>query len=532
MPGKKMGSICLDTLEKRWRSTCRVIFKEEVGSLSEFVPWLKLYNEPIVQRKSSLSGKEVTYAISSYKENSKWVSFEEIDFGKRFAPVSLNDVKDIDSLVEALADRFYYTGNVILGNSGYVEKSSNISDSFYMYDTGKLTDSKYVAYSTLGRLDEDCFGCNGIGESQHCIKCHETFKDKRCFELWMGQYCSDCYYVHQLNNCSDCLFCFNLKNKRHAVGNLELGKEKYAAVKTKLLADLAETLKKEKRLPTLMDIVAKSKYEKPKFSLAASAPKKTDMAVIESAFGRTMQLLVGRQTGGKIDDYQAWLRRNVRKNEQCSSALSGKPVHRWDYASYFHLPKDRLITYEESQAFGEQVKMSESEASETTLANAHEKIGRIAFFTSEYVDGTNSNLIEVATSSDTVNAYRCSPIVYSKFCAYSFWPRSTEHAFGCGALLSSEFCINCYHSVKLRRCFEMDSCRDCSDSYFCHNCENVSDCMFCFNAKNLKYAIGNVEVGREKFMQVKKMVLEEIARRLEKERGIPQDIYSIGAGKK
>ncbi|MEI6577303.1 MAG: hypothetical protein WCO63_14090, partial [Bacteroidota bacterium] len=68
------------------------------------------------------------------------------------------------------------------------------------------------------------------------------------------------------------------------------------------------------------------------------------------------------------------------------------------------------------------------------------------------------------------------------------------------ALLSSEFNIRCFNSVKLSRCLEADFCRDCSGIYFSHNCENVHDSMFCFNVKNLRHAIGNVEVGREKFM--------------------------------
>jgi len=40
----------------------------------------------------------------------------------------------------------------------------------------------------------------------------------------------------------DCMFCFNLKGRRHSVGNAELGKEKYAAVKGAVLQQLAEEL--------------------------------------------------------------------------------------------------------------------------------------------------------------------------------------------------------------------------------------------------------------------------------------------------
>jgi hypothetical protein len=53
--------------------------------------------------------------------------------------------------------------------------------------------------------------------------------------------------------------------------------------------------------------------------------------------------------------------------------------------------------------------------------------------------------------------------------------------------------------------------------------------MFCFNAKNLRYAIGNVEVGREEFMRVKGLVQSQIVKGLEKNKSLPWDIYTIGA---
>jgi len=55
--------------------------------------------------------------------------------------------------------------------------------------------------------------------------------------------------------------------------------------------------------------------------------------------------------------------------------------------------------------------------------------------------------------------------------------------------------------------------------------------MFCFNIKNKSYAIGNVEVGKEEYAKVKKMLLAEIGRRLEKDKKLKLDIYTIGAKK-
>lgn len=532
MRGAKM-SVCMDTIQRRWDNACRVLLKSELGDIRSYADWLMRNNERIIHRKSSVSGKEVAYAVLNYAEGSKWISFEEIDFEKKYGALNVNEIKDIDSLVQAVGERIYYAGNVILGNSGEVEKSSNISDSFYMHETGKYADCKYIAYSTLGRLCEDGFGCNGIGESQFCIKCYETFKDHRCFELWTGQYSSDCYYSHNLSSCQDCFFCFNLKNRRHAIGNLDLGPDKYKSVKQGLLQQIVEELKRKKKIDSLVDIVGKATLEIPEsFSgwKAVEEPKmEKNKQVVEEAYLKTAKLLIGKELAGGMDAYGEWLKKNTRADEKCFSCASGKPVFRRDYCSYFMLPKDRLLTAAEALELGGKLRLEEKDAGGLKMASAHEKIGRIAFFTSEYLDGSNANIIECATSSDSANCYRSSPIVYSKYAGYSFWPRSSQYVFGCGALLDSEFCINCYQSVKLRRCVECDSCRDCSDAMFCHNCENVHDSMFCFNVKNLRHAIGNVEVGKERYLQVKKLVLDEIGAKLGNEKKLALDIYNVGA---
>ena len=520
-----MGDAVLDNLDRRWRNVCKVLFKEDIGPLSDYAAWLAKNNEPVAHRKSSLSGKDVAYAIGAYPDGAKWIGLDEIDLYRNFKPVGINEMKDIEGLVAALQDRFYYTGNIVLGNSGFVQKSSSISDSFYMHETGKFGDSKYLAYSTLGRLCEDCFGCNGIGESQFCIKSYETFREKRCFEFWMGQKSSDCYYSHNLAGCTDCMFSFNLKNKRFAVGNLELDAGKYRSIKSGLLSQIAGELERKKGVPSLIDIVGKSAIAKPALPKAKEYAKPANnMKPIEEGFSATFQLLFGAKLAGGIDSYAGWLKRHVRKSEECKSAASGEIVRRWDYCNYFLLPKGRLLAQPEALALGEQVRMTEEEASRLVLSNAAGIIGKLAFFSSEYEEGTNTNVIECPTPTQAANCYRSSPVVYSKYCAYAFWPRSCEHVYGCNAMFDSEFCINCYHSVKLKRCAECDSCRDCADSYFCHNCENVHDSMFCFNTKNKKYAIGNVEVGREKFMEAKKMLLERIADSLAKKK----DFHVIG----
>jgi hypothetical protein len=523
------GKETLEVLDRRWRSACKVVFKEEMGPLSDFLPYLSELLPAPVRNPSSASGKEVTYAISEYAPGSKWISFDEIHYGKPPPALNINDIKDFDSLLAAVSERAEYCGNIILGNSGFVEKSSSISDSFHMHNTTLLSDCKHNACVSTGRLCNDSFGTYGPGESEFCIRCTQTYRDKRCFEAWVTQNCSDIYYSYNLNNCTDCLFCFNAKSKRHAIGNLELGKGKYAAIKEKLLSEMADGLKKNKRLPSLMEIVQKSPFEKPEvFVTEGSGEDELGKKAAEEAFRKTSRLLIGKELP-EITRFRNFLERHTHRIEERKSAASGKQILMVPASiSIPPIPENRVLTTPEALAHGEKTHIDEAEAESLSLANAHKAMAKLAFFNVEFSEGTNSHLSECTTYIENSFCFRCSAMVYSKYCGYTFYPRSSEHAFGCNQLFDSSFCINCYHSVKLQRCFEMDSCRNCSDCYYCHNVENCTDCMFCFNVKSKRYAIGNVEVGKAKYLQIKALLLSEITKRLEKSHDCGIDIYNVG----
>lgn len=214
--------------------------------------------------------------------------------------------------------------------------------------------------------------------------------------------------------------------------------------------------------------------------------------------------------------------------------MSGQEVHVGDYCCLFELAEDRLVRMQEAPLVAEHCRLSQSEASGFRFADAPALLGRIAFFSPEYYEGTNLNIIRCPTAMDASNCYQSIATVFAKYCGFGTWPRSSDHCFGYHTCLSSKYSINCYLSVGLNRCFEMDNCRDCSDCLFCHNAENCHDCTFCFNAKSKRYAIGNAEYPKEEYLRIKKMVLSELAGRLSRERRLPWDIFSIGAqaGKK
>jgi len=523
-------AFCRNTMQRRWQSATKILFGQELGNLEDYKEWLCSLNETLAHHPSSISNKPVSYVDANFNPNSKWISFDEVDFGKKFTPLSINELKDIDSIVQAVQERIYYTGNIILGNSQYVQQSTNINDSFYMLNCAKLGDSKYIAHSTLGRLSEDCFGCNGIGESKFCIKCYETYRDVRSFELWRSENCSDCYYSYNLASCSDCMYSFNMKNKRFAIGNLVLPSDKYMSLKKALISQMAQELSKNKRIYSLVELVGKCSTDKSAFShLKFDSPSPYEnIAPIQDAFDKTAKLLFGKQIG-KLDEYESWLEKNTREKAYGKSALSSKPIIIVDYSSFLQLPRNRLVKFDEALKIGENMRITEADASRLTLQNAHEFLGNIAFCPPEYEQGTNTNTIKCATTASCSNCYQCAPCIFSKYSACTFWPRTCEHVFGCSMIFDSEFCMNSYYSLKLHRCLEMDACRDCADSLFCHNVESSADSMFCFNAKNLRHAIGNATLPHEKYAGIKSSLLAQLTEELQKKKSLKYDIYSIGA---
>jgi hypothetical protein len=372
-----------DLLNGQWKATCRILFGQEVGELKDFEPYLLELTRPIVHHKSCLSGKDAVSAPTAYCESSRWLALDEVDFTNSGEPLNINEIKDLDSIAQAIAERFCYTGSITFGKCAHIEQSSNVNDSVGIYKTARYGHSKNIACCTMARDGENCFGLNGATETTFSIKCNRAFHCTRSFELWMSDNSQDSFYSSGLTNCSDCIFSFNSWNRRCAVGNLELPKDKYLSIKNSLLSEIREELKNAKRAPTLLEIVKKSKWAEPHLSAESEridAKDAKDKEKIEDAFSKTASILLGKSLEGGIDGYAEYLSRHTQPTTTCTSAASKKELILPTFSTYPRLPRDRILDINEAQVFGQSIRLPQKEAEGITLKNAHESIGPLAFF--------------------------------------------------------------------------------------------------------------------------------------------------------
>ena len=96
----------------------------------------------------------------------------------------------------------------------------------------------------------------------------------------------------------------------------------------------------------------------------------------------------------------------------------------------------------------------------------------------KWSDDLDKKVYHCSSCSDCSDCYRCS---------------DCSDCYRCSDCSDCYRCSYCYHCSDCSRC---SHCSSCSNCFYCYSC---SYCSGCRNAKNLKYAICNVEVGKEAY---------------------------------
>ena len=517
--------------DKHFREACKTILGGEVGALSDCEEWLLSLKQPRGEAKSSVSGKPLALVSPDYPKGARYLSMDEA-FAEKPVQFSINDIKDIDSLFSAARERFAYSGNLVFGNSQFVEESTDVSDSFYVYKSARVSGCKSIACSTIIKDSNYIFGCNVASKSEHCMRSHQFTFNARCFEACLTTNSSDAYFVYDCVGCKDIMFSFGQRNAVCTIGNLALPKDEYMALKSALLEQMRSELLAKKKLPSLSDIFSNAAKEKGELpveakKLAKKSERKINRAPVQKAWDDTCKLVLGREIGD-LARYKDWLVRHNISIRAVQSALGSGGIQAGSYENLKALPDNRYVNIDEMRQLASILKLDGNEAQALTFANAGKTLGRIFYITPQFHDGTIINAYEcpiVTWSSDCQAVHGC---IFMKRSAYSTWGRDSEYLFGSAFVFDSGFNIKCYNSFKIRNCFEVDSARLSTGCYYCHNVENCHDSILCSNVKNLRYAVCNKVVGREEFARVKALLLAKVVGELKEKGECAMDVYSLG----
>lgn len=514
-------------LNKAWKATCRVLLKDELGELKDYEEWLKEFYPNLLEAKSHVSGENITFRSDLYCDTARFISMNEVK-EKDIGLLSINEIKDIDSIVEAVSEKWEYTGNVSLGRSTNVENCDMATDSHYAMFGGIPTRTSY-AFATYDAYEAKyIFGSGFHTNGEFLIKFSQGVNIKRCFETNFAFDSSDIYLSHNCRACHDMMFCFHQMNKRNCIGNLELSTDKYQGLKMKLIEEVVDELKSKKRMPSIFESVPDKTFDS---SVSIDIPpresEKEDMPTIEREFSSTFRTLF-RKEPGSISGYENWLSKNTVPIGEWKSQFGGDisyPVSK-SLKLFSLIPKKRSVTLEEAMQLG---KLHATEAEVGDIEKIRRWVSKSGSFTAQQFTGNVKNAIKSVILIESSNAYKCYACVKAEKCGLCSWVLSgTKDAFGSRWVESSQFIMKCYYSTGLNRCFEVDASNNCADSYFCHYCEDLRDAMFCWNAKGKRYAIGNTQLPPEQYRKIKDTLVEQMADEILKKKELKWDIYNIG----
>ena len=498
---------CYHEVNKAFLATCKLLFGGQIGELKEFDGYLSGIMDRFRASKSVLTGKEVI-SNTYYPSDARFVSADETG-GLKQPVIGINDLKDIDSLVEAAREMFVYSGNRYFGNNAKLWMADNITDSQYVMNAHNVVKSKYASHSCYTRECSHIFGIVGNPYSQFSMMCSMGGNLMRCLESYSCSNSRDLYYCFMCDDCTDAMFSFGLRGKQYAIGNNVLPRDKYLALKEKLVGEIAEELRGKKKIPQLIELpqyykfVEKADLEGNPVSFAPCPSS------VDEAFGKTTKLILGESLA-PIYKYEPWLMGINLFNMRKVLGAFERTAMKHSYGGFDKLHSARLVR---EQDFFDIAQKTQVGGIDTKLDELRQKLAEKIYFTCALTVMPSTNTV------DTPYSLRCNDTyvaigVEAKYVGYAVAIKSNYIFGGLGRVVESNFDINCYDSVNITRCFEVDGSYNTSDSLFCHNCENVTNGLFSFNVKGKSNVVCNTQVGKDGFLKAKKVVLDYVLERL------------------
>ena len=520
MASEKFDIAPVDTA---FRKLCSILFGREVGGLMQFEPYLKEAMMPYTIAASAISGDQVYMSNNLYPKQGRFVGPDELPSVKQ-REFSINDIKDIDSLFRAGAENLVYCGNKVFGRNANTRLVDNAINCINVYYGHNIRNVKYGAFISYVRESEYVFGLPPFPKINYSIRCHEGINVHRMFETFYTTNSSDMYYSFNCTNCSDVIFGFNLRGKRHVIGNLELPKAEYLEIKKKLVSELADELEGKKRARSISDIALMAARDKGGKEGGKLIPTLPAQPAVEKAFSDATKIVLGAARK-PISSFVPYLQERTLPIMKVKGKF-GTPTFNTGFPLVGGIPSSCLCTLEE--ALGQNQPLISREQAALPFEKLARAVSERASFSLDFVDGACRDYVDVSQVIDSSEVYSSWDTTSSQRSACSDGIIQSKYIFGCSfRQLDSEFCIKCCDIIECKRCFEVDSSSKCSDCYFCHNIEGCEECILCSNVKGKRHAVLNQEVGKEKYLEVKKMLLGYVNAELDRKKSVARSIFSL-----
>jgi len=245
------------------------------------------------------------------------------------------------------------------------------------------------------------------------------------------------------------------------------------------------------------------------------ATARFDLAPIDASFRRLCAILFGREIGGLLE-FEPYLKEAMLPYTIAKSGASGKDV----CLGSPHYPKGaKFVRAEEIGGNGgaaSRFGVNDIKDIDSLFRAAEEGMA----YCGNKTFGRNHNIDMADNAIDCIDVYCAHNVRNVKKGAYISCVRESECVFGILAFPKINYSIRCLEGINVNRMFETYYTTHSSDMYYSFNCYNCSDVIFGFNLRGKRHVIGNVQLAPEKYFELKKKLVSEMAQLLSKNKRI------------
>lgn len=238
---------------------------------------------------------------------------------------------------------------------------------------------------------------------------------------------------------------------------------------------------------------------------------------------RTVCRIVLQSEIGQFEEFEELLKRYVGPLKESKSIISGEPV----YYSEPYSKEAKFISLDESNKIGfEPLKIDEIKDIDSLFTAVQERF----HYAGNKILGTSQDVEKGENCVDSFHIHKSREIFNSEHMIHSQMILDSKYLVGCAWGAESNFCLNCTEIYRINRCFEATFIANSSDAYFSYNCKNCNEIMFCFNQFSKRYSIGNNQIPKDKYLELKKKILNELVEELKSKKKVPSLVEFSSGG--